>query len=82
MLTLFLGPDGFGKTSKMYEEIERVIKSDAFSRMFLIVPEQESVKAEKALIERFGNTVSEKMEVLNFSRLANRVFIEAGGITY
>ncbi len=82
MLTLILGPDGFGKTSRMYEEIENVIKSDAFSRMFLIVPEQESVKAEKALIERFGNTVSEKMEVLNFSRLANRVFREAGGITY
>ncbi len=82
MLSLICAPSGFGKTSQIYSEIENCLQSDDTARLFLIVPEQESVRAEKALLDRFGNRINERLEVVNFSRLANRVFREAGGVTY
>ncbi len=82
MLSLICAPSGFGKTDHIWHEIENCLKTSEKSRLFVIVPEQESVRAEKALLDRFGNRINERLEILNFSRLANRVFREAGGITY
>ena len=82
MLSLICGPSGFGKTSHVWENIQKCLEKDDKARLFVIVPEQESVRAEKALLERFGNRINERLEILNFSRLANRVFREAGGGTY
>ncbi len=82
MLSLICGPHGFGKSSQLYSDIERCLGLNDGARFFVIVPEQESVRAEKALLEHFGNRINERLEILNFSRLANRVFREAGGITY
>lgn len=82
MLTLICAPTGYGKTRYLYDRIAEKLNSDCDSRMYVIVPEQESVKSEKALLEHFGNSLNERVEILNFSRLANRVFREAGGITY
>ena len=50
--------------------------------IYVIVPEQETVKMEAELIENCGNRINKSVEVINFSRLANRVFREAGGMTY
>ena len=82
LLTLICGPSGYGKTRKIYEKIENCIKESESTKLYFLVPEQESVKAEKAFLTHFGNTVNERAELLNFSRLANRVFREVGGITY
>lgn len=82
MLTLICAPSGYGKTHHLYDRISEKLADGTNSRMFVIVPEQESVKSEKALLERFGNSLNDRVEILNFSRLANRVFREAGGITY
>ena len=46
----------------------------------LLVPEQNSHEAERALCKVGGNGVSLYAEVLSFSRLANRVFLAAGGL--
>lgn len=82
MLTLICAPSGYGKTHYLYDRICEKLNDGTNSKMYVIVPEQESVKSEKALLERFGNTLNERVEILNFSRLANRVFRDAGGITY
>lgn len=81
MLRVICGPSGYGKTYEIYKIIEEKL-FDFEKKLFVIVPEQESVKAEKSVLEYFGNSINERLEILNFSRLANRVFREAGGITY
>lgn len=50
------------------------------SRGILMVPEQNSFDAEWTLCEIGGETVSQKAEVLSFTRLASRVFSMVGGI--
>lgn len=82
MLTLICAPSGYGKTHYLYDRISEKLSDGTNTKMYVIVPEQESVKSEKALLERFGNTLNNRVEILNFSRLANRVFRDAGGITY
>jgi len=82
LLTLICAPAGFGKTYSLYDRIKEILDSEKDSKIYYVVPEQESVKAEKAILTRFGNRLNERVEILNFSRLANRVFREAGGITY
>jgi len=82
MLTLICAPSGYGKTHYLYDRICEKLSDGTNSKMYVIVPEQESVKSKKALLERFGNTLNDIVEILNFSRLANRVFRDAGGITY
>lgn len=49
-------------------------------RCILIVPEQFSHAAERMLCTLGGNRISRNAEVLSFSRLADRVFSEWGGI--
>lgn len=81
MLSLIIAPSGYGKTDAVIERIGELVKySD--KKIFVIVPEQESVKFEALLLGKLGNGINRSVEVLNFSRLANRVFREAGGITY
>ncbi len=82
MLTLICAPAGFGKTYTLYDRIREILNSESESHIYYVVPEQESVKAERAILTHFGNRLNERLEILNFSRLANRVFREAGGITY
>jgi ATP-dependent helicase/nuclease subunit B len=79
---MICAPAGYGKTHYIYDTIDKVLHDKSETKVYIIVPEQESVKSEKALLEHFGNTLNRRAEILNFSRLANRVFREAGGITY
>lgn len=80
MITLLYGPPGSGKT----HEILKQIKNDAENgiRSFLIVPEQETVSAEREALLSLPPAAQLTAEVLNFSRLANRVFREYGGLCY
>ena len=82
MLSLIIGPSGYGKTARIVSEIKNIISSQEGRKIFVIVPEQESVKIEAQMLESLGNVINRHVEVLNFSRLANRVFREAGGMTY
>lgn len=82
MLSLIIAPSGYGKTDNIVGKIKNILSSSQNKKIYVIVPEQESVKMEARLLRECGNIVNKMIEVLNFSRLANRVFREAGGMTY
>ncbi|MCI8422829.1 MAG: ATP-dependent nuclease subunit B [Lawsonibacter sp.] len=77
MLNLILGRGGWGKSTLV---LERLCMRGADRPQVLMVPEQQSHEAERALCLAGGDGVSRYAEVLSFSRLANRVFQEAGGL--
>ena len=76
MLKLILGRAGCGKTTAV---LERLCQAGRERRQVLMVPEQQSHQAERALCKAGGDGVSLYAEVLSFSRLANRVFLAVGG---
>ena len=77
MLKLILGRAGSGKTTAV---LDRLCRAGRERPQVLIVPEQQSHEAERALCKAGGDGVSLYAEVLSFSRLANRVFQQAGGL--
>ena len=77
MFKLILGRAGTGKTTAV---LSRLTKAGQRRKQVLIVPEQQSHEAERALCRAGGDRVSLYGEVLSFSRLANRVFLAAGGM--
>ena len=77
MLKLILGRAGSGKTTAV---LDRLCKAGRERPQVLMVPEQQSHEAERALCKAGGSGVSLYAEVLSFSRLANRVFQQAGGL--
>ena len=77
MLKLILGRAGAGKTTAV---LDRLCRAGQERPQVLIVPEQQSHEAERALCKAGGDGVSLYAEVLSFSRLANRVFQQAGGL--
>lgn len=82
MLSLIYAPSGYGKTYTVIAEINKILDLGEGRKIYVIVPEQESVKMESELLQACGNRINANVEVINFSRLANRVFREAGGMTY
>ncbi len=78
MVTLIYGNPGTGKT----ETIFRMVENDflAKRKSILLVPEQMAVSAENELINRLPAKAQLYTEVLNFSRLANKVFRISGGV--
>ena len=80
MITFLFGPPGSGKTREILRSIEGDAKVGIPS--FLIVPEQETVAAEQRALRSLPPSAQLTVEVLNFSRLANRVFRVYGGLSY
>ena len=80
MITLLYGPPGSGKTHEILKQIRLDAENGICS--FLIVPEQETVSAEREALLSLPPAAQLTVEVLNFSRLANRVFREYGGLCY
>ena len=77
MLKLILGRSGTGKSTAVYR---RICQSGPSRTQILIVPEQNSHEAERKLCETGGNRVSLYAEVLSFTRLCSRIFLQAGGL--
>ena len=77
MLRLLLGRAGTGKTAAV---LRRIAASGGERRQVLIVPEQASHEMERRLCAEAGNGASLYAEVLSFTRLASRVFAQAGGL--
>src|SRR5699024_6753150 len=77
MLRLILGRAGSGKTTQV---LQRLCRGGPDKRQILMVPEQQSHEAERALCRFGGDGVSLYAEMLSFSRLSNRVFLRAGGM--
>ncbi len=80
MIHFLFGSYGSGKTTAVMEAIRQ--DTEAGHRTFLIVPEQEAVQSERATLELLPPSAGQYLEVLNFSRLYNRVCREYGGLCY
>ena len=80
MIRFIYGDSGYGKT----HEISRMIKEDALAgvRSYLIVPEQQAVSSERMMLELLPMSSQLDLEILNFSRLYNRLCREYGGLEY
>ncbi|MGI5962641.1 MAG: PD-(D/E)XK nuclease family protein [Lawsonibacter sp.] len=77
MLQLQFGRSGTENTTWI---MERLCQAGQNLPQVLIVPEQQSHQMERRLCQMGGDGVCLYAEVLSFSRLANRVFQEAGGL--
>ena len=80
MLTLLLGEDRQAGLAELIGTIcERAQAGE--DNQILIVPEQYSFEAERALCQTGGDGISRFAEVLSFTRLASRVFSIYGGVS-
>ncbi len=84
MLRLIYGTFGSGKTRGVYSDIKKLVdkKSKTEKSVYLIVPEQDTVRAESEALGIVGSEACLAFEVQNFSRLADSVFRALGGVCY
>ena len=75
-LNLILGRSGVGKSKYIYSSISKQIGE---KKIFLIVPEQANLSAERKLFENSDRNSLIDVEVLTLSRMAYRVASEIGG---
>lgn len=75
-LKIVYGRAGTGKSRYVYEDILKNINS---KKIYLIVPEQYNLTAEKMLFNITGKKALLNVEVLTLSRMAYRVSTEIGG---
>ncbi|MBU5674943.1 helicase-exonuclease AddAB subunit AddB [Alkaliphilus sp. MSJ-5] len=75
------GRAGRGKSYLALEEIKERLQEEGDNKLFLFVPEQFTLQAERDLIGKQELKGIMRAEVLSFTRLAHRVFSEVGGIT-
>lgn len=80
MIRLIYGSHGSGKTTALLRDIAKDTADGIHT--FLIVPEQESVQSERSTLEHLPPSSQLHLEVVNFSRLYNRVCREYGGLSY
>ncbi len=80
MMHFIYGPIGSGKTTVLLKYLESDINQG--KKAFFIVPEQETVAFERKIVSLFPASAQLNVEVLNFSRLCNRIFRTYGGISY
>lgn len=78
-LNIIYGRSGTGKSEYIYKSIAESIRKE---KIFLIVPEQCNLSAEKRLFEVSGENSIIDCEVLTLSRMASRVLSQVGGQKY
>ncbi len=75
-LRLIYGKSGCGKSEYCFNEIAKNINKE---KIYMIVPNQMALMAEKRLMEKANNLALVNTEVITFSRMAFRVRNELGG---
>ena len=80
MVHFIYGPCGSGKSETLYKYLESDVKHS--NKVFFIVPEQETVAVERTVVSRLPASAQLSVEVLNFSRLCNKIFRVYGGLSY
>ncbi len=81
-LQFITGRAGKGKSYYIYNEIhQHMIESDSREKLILLVPEQYTLQAERDFIDKTGLKGIMQLEILSFTRLAQRIFNEVGGLT-
>ncbi|MBR3696805.1 MAG: hypothetical protein IKM97_00805 [Clostridia bacterium] len=71
---LIYGKSGSGKSTYLYEDLKKKIDID--KNIYLIVPEQSNLMAEKNIFEYTKKNTLLNVEVLTLSRMAKRVLDE------
>ncbi len=80
MVRFIYGNPGTGKTQLVYSYLEKDAAEG--NNALLIVPEQMTVAAERDVVKLLPPSSQLNIEVLNFSRLANKLFRVHGGLAY
>ncbi|MGS0764415.1 helicase-exonuclease AddAB subunit AddB [Syntrophomonas curvata] len=81
-LRFIAGRAGKGKSYYIYSEIKQHLQTaSSKEKLILLVPEQYTLQAERDFMDKTGMEGIMQLEILSFSRLAQRVFDEAGGLT-
>lgn len=80
MIRFIYGDHGYGKTDKILNMIKEDTQNS--KHVFLIVPDQEALQAERLTLASLPESSQLELEVLGFSRLYNRVCREYGNICY
>lgn len=80
MLQLILGRSGTGKTYTIYKTLSN-LASEGCEKLILIVPEQFSFENERALLRELGPRLASRVQVLSFTRMAEHLYRELGGLT-
>ncbi|HIS50985.1 MAG TPA: PD-(D/E)XK nuclease family protein [Candidatus Gallacutalibacter pullistercoris] len=79
MLHLVYGRAGSGKTRYTRELLASLCENGA-GNLLLLTPEQVSFESERAMLRRLGPRRAQGVQVLSFTRLANTVFRQFGGL--
>ncbi|MBR5540710.1 MAG: PD-(D/E)XK nuclease family protein [Clostridia bacterium] len=79
MLKLIIGRSGSGKTTELYRRMRNAAEHST-APLILLVPEQASFDNERRLLLEFGPVLSQRVQVLSFTRMANAVFRQIGGL--
>ncbi len=81
-LRFITGRAGKGKSYYIYNEIRQHILEDrSREKLILLVPEQYTLQAERDFMDKTGLQGIMQLEILSFTRLAQRIFNEVGGLT-
>lgn len=75
-LRLIYGKSGCGKSEYCFNEIAKNVNKE---KIYMIVPNQMALMAEKRMMEKANNLALVNTEVITFSRMAFRVRNEIGG---
>ena len=79
-VTFLYGRSGSGKTYTIAQRLRHSAENGIHS--FLLVPEQQSHAVERRMLSLLPPQAQLTVEALSFSRLANRVFRQYGGLSY
>ena len=79
MLQLLIGSSGSGKTYGILQRIA-ALTAEGKKNILWLVPEQYSFESERALLRALGPVGASAVRVLSFSRLADMVAREVGGL--
>ncbi len=79
MLNIITGRTGSGKT-RLIRSMARDIAIGKADKAIIIVPEQFSFETEKGMLELLGNKKINNVEILSFSRIAERLLSQYGKI--
>ena len=79
MLQLLIGPSGSGKTHAILESLA-ALTAEGRKNILWIVPEQYSFESERAILRALGPVQASHVRVTSFSRLADMIQREVGGM--
>nr|WP_300089837.1 PD-(D/E)XK nuclease family protein [Sedimentibacter sp.] len=79
-LKIVAGRAKTGKSTYIYDEINKEITGKSKKNLLLVVPEQMTYQSEYEIIDRISSSGIMSVEVLSFKRLGYKVFEEVGGL--